>query len=261
MAELSFIDVSGVADINWPRLRLSSRHFAHPVTRQRSPMPLQKGHGLVVQELLIASADGSQPTISDLAGNTGVSLSTASRAISQLAEHGLVSKLRAGGQVMVVVTDRVAVAERLAAQTTWPAGEVIGGYMWGRNVWDLAARVSGVAHEAGIDLAVTARTGAAFMGVLGTSSPSEVRCWVDLGGQELAAVAEQLQLEPGPQGTWNVILSADPWRVGVHHRHKASFEEWTATVAHPVRVWCDLHAEQRGVEFAAQLWGAVSHAG
>jgi hypothetical protein len=58
----------------------------------------------------------------------------------------------------------------------------------------------------------------------------------------------------------NVRISADRWRVGVHRRAIARFDELTAMVAHPLRVWCDLHAEQRGSEFAAQLWGEISHA-
>src|SRR5260370_22672111 len=84
-AELSFIDVTGVVDIEWPRLRVSARRFAQPIKRRRSPIPLQKGHALVVQELLIAASGGAQPTISELAEGAGVDLSTASRAISQLA--------------------------------------------------------------------------------------------------------------------------------------------------------------------------------
>jgi hypothetical protein len=87
-----------------------------------------------------------------------------------------------------------------------------------------------------------------------------MRCWVDIDGRSLAGVAEELKLEPAPEGGSNVTLSTDPWRVGIHHRGDASFRDWTATVAHPVRVWCDLHSEKRGTEFAAQLWEVVSHA-
>lgn len=260
-AEVSFIDVTGVVDICWPRLRVSARHFAQPARRRRSPVPLQKGHALVVQELLTAAASGSRPTISELADGAGVSLSTASRAISQLAEHGLVAKERTDRHISVTVVDQVEVAERLAARTAWPGDQEITGYLWGRNAYDLAARISERAAEAAIDLAVTGRMGAAFLGVLGTSSPPEIRCWVDTGGRALPAVAERLGLEPAPQGATNIALSADPWRVGTHRRSNVSFEEWTATIAHPIRVWCDLHGEQRGIEFAAQLWRAVSHAG
>ncbi|MDQ2875538.1 MAG: winged helix-turn-helix domain-containing protein [Actinomycetota bacterium] len=163
-AELSFIDVSGVADVNWPRLRVVARRFAQPVSRQRSPIPLQKGHAAVAQELLIATAGGAEPTLADLAQDAGVSLSTTSRAITQLAEHGLVVKKRSGSHVVVAVADRVEIAERLAAQSAWPGGQRIGGYLWGRNTWDVAARLSANAAEAAITLAVTGRAGAAFLG-------------------------------------------------------------------------------------------------
>jgi DNA-binding transcriptional ArsR family regulator len=259
-AELSFVDVSGIADINWPRLQVATGRFAQPVSRQRSPVPLQKGHALVVQELLIATASGAEPALADLAEGAAVSLSTASRAITQLAEHGLVVKKRSGSHVAVAVADRVEVAERLAAQSAWPGGQRIGGYLWGRNVWDVAARLSANARQAGVALAVTGRAGAAFLGVLGTSSSSEVRGWVDAGERPLTELADILGLEPAPQEAANVALSSDPWRVGVHRRGSISFDGWTAAVAHPVRVWCDLHSDKRGAEFAAQLWGVITHA-
>jgi DNA-binding transcriptional ArsR family regulator len=257
-AELSYIDVGGIADINWPRLRLSTRRFGQPVIRRRSPIALQKGHARVVQELLIATLSGSRPTIGQLAEGSEVDLSTASRAISQLAEHGLVAKRRADSHVAVDLVDRVEVAERLAAETAWPGGDLIEGYAWARNVWELAANLSENADQAGIGLAVTGRTGAAFHGVLGTSSPPQVRCWIDVSQHPLTAAAELIGLEPAPKEAANVALSADPWRVGLQHRSDASFEDWTATVAHQVRVWCDLHNEPRGTDFAAQLWGAFT---
>jgi DNA-binding transcriptional ArsR family regulator len=259
-AELSFIDVSGVADISWPRLRVAARRFAQPVSRQRSPLPLQKGHAAVAQELLIATVGGAERALADLAKGAGVSLSTASRAITQLAEHGLVVKQRSGRHIAVVVADRVEIAERLAAQTAWPGDQRIGGYLWGRNTWDVAARLSANAREANLILAVTGRAGAAFLGVLGTSSSAQVRCWVDAGGRSLADIADRLGLDPVPDEAANIAFSADPWHVGVHHSESKSFEGWTATVAHPVRVWCDLHGENRGADFAAQLWGGITHA-
>jgi len=259
-AELSFIDVSGVADIAWPRLRVVDRRFAQPVSRRRSPVPLQKGHGAVAQELLIATVDGARTSLAGLAAGAGVSLSTASRAITQLAEHGLVHKERLGGHVMVAVADRVEIAERLAAQTAWPGGHRIGGYLWGRNTWDIAARLSANAAAADVDLAVTGRAGAAFLGVLGTSSSAEVRCWVDVSERSLTAIANSLGLDPAPDEAVNVVLSSDSWHVGIHRRGNISFDDWTAVVANPVRVWCDLHGEKRGAEFAAQLWGIIANA-
>lgn len=257
-AELSFIDVSGIADISWPRLRVVARHFGQPVSRHRSPLPLQKGHAVVAQELLIATSGGAEPLLADLAKDAGVSLSTASRAVTQLAEHGLVVKKRSGGHVAVAMADRVEVAGRLAAQTAWPGDQHISGYLWGRNTWDVAARLSANAAEANLALAVTGRAGAAFLGVLATSSSAQVRCWVDADGCSLTDIADRLGLDPAPEEACNVALSSDPWHVGVNRRGTKGFEDWTATVAHPVRVWCDLHSENRGTEFAAQLWGAIT---
>lgn len=259
-AELSFVDVSGVAEISWPRLRISTRQFARPVERRRAAIPLQKGHSLVVQELLIVSADGSRPTITELAEHVSVSVSTVSRVVAQLAEQGLVERVRDWRHVGVSLTDRVELAELLASRTAWPTSEVIYGYAWGRNIWDVAATISRNAAGAGVDLAITGRTGAAFQGILGTASPSEVRCWAHLNGRTLTDVAEQLGLEPAPRDSSNVLVSADPWRIGVHRSSAVRFEEWTATVSHPVRVWCDLHSEERGREFAAQLWGTLRYA-
>lgn len=252
--EISYIDVGGVVEVSWPRLRVSARRFGQPVMRRRSPIALQKGHARVVQELLITAVSGYQPTIGQLAERANVDMSTASRAISQLADHGLVVKKRIDRHIVVELVNMVEVAERLAAETAWPGDEVIRGYAWGRNVWHLADTISKNSDEAGIGLAVTGRAAAAFLGVLGTSSPSQVRCWIDVSQHSLTAAAELIGLEPAPEEAANVALSADPWRVGIHNRGKASFEGWTAAITHPVRVWCDLHGEPRGAEFAAQLW-------
>lgn len=254
-AGLSFVDVSGVADICWPRLRVVERHFGQQMRRRRSPLPLQKGHAAVAQELLTATAGGAEPGLADLATGAGVSLSTASRAVTQLAEHGLVVKKRPGHRVTVAVADRTEIARRLADRTCWPGEEVTGGYLYGRSTWHVAARLSANAAAAGVSLAVTGRAGAAFLGIVSTSSPAEVRCWVDARGRSLADIADSLGLEPVPENLANVTLSADKWGTGLHRRGDKNFEEWTATVAHPIRVWCDLHDELRGPDIAAQLWG------
>lgn len=257
-AGVSFVDVSGVAEIHWPRIDVSERRFGKPVRRKRAALPFQKGHALVVQELLILTADGTRPTISEVAESAGVSLPSASKAISQLEEHGLVAKQRDGARVMVEVLDRVAISVRLAERTSWPGEETIAAYLWGRTVFDVAARLSAAADEADTEVAVTGRTGAAHYGVLGTSSPKEVRCWIAAGDALLADVADRLGLEPAPREEANLVLSADRWKVGVHRRRELSLDEAHAWVAHPLRVWCDLHDEERGAEFAAQMWGAVS---
>jgi hypothetical protein len=259
-ADLSFIDAGGVAEINWPRLRVATGQFAKEVVRRRSAMPLQQGHAVVAEELLIAAVDGGQPTVTELARRAQVSVSTASRTVSQLAGHGIVEREQAWRQVAVRVVDLAGLADLLVERTGWPGQDVIGGYAWSRNIWDLAATISRTAAETGIEVAVTGRVGAAFWGVLGMSSPSELRCWVSLKEGPLAAIASRLGLEPVPRESANVRISADPWQIGVRHRTEVHLDEWAATVAHPLRVWCDLHSEERGPEFAAQLWGKARHA-
>lgn len=257
-AGVSFVDVSGVAEIHWPRINVSERRFGKPVRRKRAALSFQKGHALVVQELLILTADGTAPTIGEVAESAGVSLPTASKAISQLEEHGLVAKHRDGTRVMVDMIDRVAIAVRLAERASWPGEETLAGYLWGRTVFDVAARLAAAGDAAGVELAVTGRVAAAHYGVLGTSSPKEVRCWVAIHGALLPDVAESLELEPAPREEANVVLSTDRWRVGVQRRQELQLDDASAWVAHPLRVWCDLHDEERGAEFAAQMWGVVS---
>jgi hypothetical protein len=257
-AGLSFIDVGGVLEVDWPRLQASSAQFGKEVVRRRQPAPLQKGHALVAEELLMAALAGQQHTVTELARQTGVDKSIASRTVAQLAGLGMVE--RSGYQGAVRVAGPADLAELVAARTAWPGTEVVVGYAWGRTIFDTAATVSRNAVAARLDIAVTGRVGAAFLGVLGTSSPSEVRCWVGADGRSLEEVAAELGLEPASAESANVRLSADRWRIGIHRRAIARFDELTATVAHPLRVWCDLHGEQRGSEFAAQLWAEISRA-
>ena len=256
-ADVSFMDVSGVVEISWPRIRVSVGRFAQPARRRRSPVPLQKGHAVVVQELLVSAAGGTDPTISDLARAAGSTPSTASRVVSQLAAHGLVSKRRSDHHVRVSVTDPVKLAQRLASRTDWTSAVALAGFVWGRTVWDVAAHLSAAAVEHHVELAVTGRVGAAFLGVIGTSSPSEVRCWVVADGRPLPDIAALLGIEPAPDDESNVSLADDRRRLGVHRSAMATFDEWTAITSHPIRTWCDLHSERRGTEFAAQLWGVT----
>ena len=72
-------------------------------------------------------------------------------------------------------------------------------------------------------------------------------------------VAAALGLEPAPDEAANVVLSNDKWRVGVTRRRYERFDDFNAWAAHPVRIWCDLHDEQRGAEYAAQMWSVVTH--
>lgn len=258
--QISFVDVSGVAEINWPRLRVRASRSGQQVKRRRAPVPMQKGHALVAQATLIGALSSGRPTVSDVAAATGTSRSTASRTINQLASYGLVAKEREGKAVRVRVVDMVELAALLADRTAWASGPVLLGYAWGRSVWDTASRVSERADALGIGMAVTGRVGAAFLGVVGTSSPERLRCWVS-SQESLAEVAEQLEIESAPPDEANLEISVDRWGVGLYGATNRSFDQWRAMVAHPVRVWCDLHVERRGVEFADQIWSRLTHAG
>ncbi|MCL2583815.1 MAG: MarR family transcriptional regulator [Streptosporangiales bacterium] len=261
-SEISFMDVGGVAEIVWPRIRVSAGQFTgQTIVRRRTPVPLQKGHALVAQELVIAGSEGERLAVTELASRARVSVSTVSRAAARLAEHGLVERRQDRRQIRVEVTDLAALAELLAERTKWPGSESIGGYVWGRTIWDAVALISRNAAQGGIAASVTGRAGAAFLGVFGTSPPAEARFWVTLDeSSSLVEIAATLGLEPAPRESANIRLSADPWRVGTSRGEAGIFDGLTATVAHPVRVWCDLRGEQRGVDFAAQLWGSVSNA-
>ncbi len=258
-AGVSFLDVSGVAEFDWPRIRVSANRLDGSVQRRTSPIPLQKNHALVVQELLIIASRSHSPTINELARGTQVSPSSVSRAIARLATHGLVDKQRIGREVRVKVTDPVELASRLAERTAWGHTDVLFAYRWGRTPWDVAARLSSDAAKQGVRLVVSGRAGAAFLGALGTSSPALIRCWVDSPQLPLADIPAALGLEAAREEEANVAIAVDPWRIGVHRSDAARLDQWTATVSHPLRVWCDLHSEQRGTEFAAQMWGGISH--
>ena len=120
---------------------------------------MQKGHALVAEELLIESLDGTPPTITELADRAGVNKSTASRTVAQLAAQGLVMRKQGLRQVPVVVTDLDGLAQLLAERTAWPGHEVVSGYACGHNIWDTASALSRNAVNAGIEIAVTGRTG------------------------------------------------------------------------------------------------------
>ncbi len=102
------------------------------------------------------------------------------------------------GRSVIEVTDAVQLAELLAERSTWPNGPTVHGYMWGRTVWEIAALVGEQAARNKIVVAVTGRTALAYLGVMTTSSPPDVRVWVDAGDRELAEVAPLLGLEPAP---------------------------------------------------------------
>ncbi len=258
---ISFIDLSGVTVINWPRIQaISSRSF-EAVQRHRSPLPFQKGYGRVIQQLVAATLEGQTLTISELAEQASSNQSSASRAVAQLVAQGLVGKSRHGGRKVIEVVDPVQLAELLADRSVWPNEQTVSGYVWGRTVWEVSSLVGDQAARHEIEVAVTGRTALAYLGVMSTSSPPGVRVWVDTAGRDLADVAPLLGLESAPAEESNVTLSADPWHVGTHRHSMRSYGGTKAPIAHPVRVWCDVQAEPRGTEFAAQLWKVMRNGG
>jgi hypothetical protein len=256
-SRISFLDVSGAAEIVWPRVAVSAGRFTVTGQRRRSPVPLQQGHALVAQEVFIATRRGARPTIGAVGRGASVHLSTASRAIAQLAAQGMVARSQVGQRVLLSVPDPATLGERLAQRTSWPGPLTIFGYLHGRNPWDIAARLTARARRADIGLTVTGRVGAGFLGVTLAPTPPQVRCWVAEGERDLSQVVRTLGLEPAAQDDSNIAISADRWGVGVHRASLRTLDAATATVAHPLRVWCDLRGEQRGPELAAQLWGRI----
>jgi DNA-binding transcriptional ArsR family regulator len=258
---VSFLDVSGVIEITWPRIRASGSRSFETVQRHRSPLPFQKGYGRVVQQLTASALAGQILTISELAERANSNPSSVSRAVAQLVEHGLVTKVRDGGRSVIDVFDAVQLAELLAQRSVWPNGQTVSGYVWGRTVWEVAALIGDNAKRNDIVVAVTGRTALAYLGVMATSLPRDVRVWVDTRDRDLAEIASLLGLEAAPAEESNVTLSADPWHVGTHRSSMRSFDGLNAPIAHPVRVWCDVQAEPRGTEFAAQLWKVMRNGG
>ena len=159
------------------------------------------------------------------------------------------------------MVDPVQLAELLAQRSVWPSERTISGYVWGRTAWEVASLIGEHAARHEIVAAVTGRTAQAYLGVMATSSPPDVRLWVNTGGRNLADLAPLMGVEAAPAEESNVTLSADPWHVGTHRHSMRSFDDMKAPIAHPVRVWCDLHAEPRGTEFAAQLWRVLRNGG
>lgn len=270
-AGVSFACDDGEVEVTWPGRIAPSPGLA---------LALPHWDALLAQELVIAAADGRSMACAELARVTGASVAEVLAAVGRLADHGLVqlagpsaaSPAPSGGPLAVsepdfeaaaaramtadvTVTDVAALEDVLARRTAWPgSGRVAGGYVWGRNMWDVAARISRDAVAAGIDVVVTGRAAAAFFGVVGPTSRSEVWCWASTQGRSLKVIAAELKLEPVPWDDANVMVAADPHGIGTGHRASVNSGEWMATVAHPLRIWCDLHHERRGLDLAGKLW-------
>jgi DNA-binding MarR family transcriptional regulator len=252
-AGVSFLDPQGVAEISWPGVHVSEARFGQAVDRRSTALPLRQGSARVVQALLIAAVDGRTPSIGELATEADVGISTASRAVSQLERHGYVRKRRDATRVDVEVTATSRIAERLAAETGWPGGgEVIPCYRWGRSVGIIASDVSEAARRERVRFAVTGSTAASFLGVIGTSAPRTIRCWVRTEGH-LVDAAQALGLEPASASGANIELARDQRGLGTDGAFESVSSDGMATISHPVRIWCDLYGEQRGEDVASQF--------
>lgn len=225
-----------------------------PDARLRSP------HLPVVQELLIAATRGEELTFAELTARGGQRI-FAGEAVEELEARGYVEQRRESARrVLVVVRDAGGLADLLAGLSAWPGTSRQGGrrllavgYLWGRNSWDIAARLTRNAEAADVPLAVTGRTGAAFYGIAGPSSRIQVRCWAVADRKTATVMAGRLGLEEVPEREANVLVAADPWRLGTGGAGIIRSGKCEASVAHPARVWCDLHGEDGGRELAAGL--------
>ncbi|MGH3170092.1 MAG: hypothetical protein ACRDN0_29940 [Trebonia sp.] len=249
-AGVSFACDDGVVEVTWPRRITPS---------PRLTLTLAREEALLAQELVIAAVAGQSPTCRELGDWTRTSADDVLAVAAKFAEHGLVRLAGQPSGSRVTVTNVTALADALAHRTAWPGShKVVGGYAWGRNIWAIATLVSRNAAAAGIDVAVTGRAAAAFHGVVGPASRSEVWCWVSAEGRSLKTIATELRLEPVPWDDANVLVAADPYGIGTSRRGSADSGQWTATVAHPLRVWCDLHHEDRGLDLTGKIWPRVS---
>jgi hypothetical protein len=188
-----------------------------------------------------------------------VDVAVASSAAETLARHGFVSKQREGNTVLIGVDDVSSLARLLADRTGWEHAKVVWAHGFGRSPLDVAHRVTRAAKDSGTSVAVTGRVGATYLGIVGTGEPSTVRVRVEATPDDAAVALEQLGLEAVDREAANVAVALDRWRLGTTSAQVHRFQRYSALIAPPVRVWCDLDGEPRGTEFAAHLWEMMRH--
>lgn len=256
-AEVSWFDVTGVIELHWPRINVSAHTFsAVNGRRNRTPLGLSQGRAVVVQVLCACAISPHAPlNISNLARMAGVPLSLASRTIKDLVAYGLATK--SGGKAPVIVPDTSALARLLAERSPWKPGNELWGYCWGTSSFDVASRMSATAVRQHVEMAVTGRVGAAFMGVIGTGPASPLRIRVTAREEEQQILFSKLEIEYVPREEANVVVAIDRWGVGTNGSRWRELGSHRALIAAPLRVWCDIRDEPRGLEFAAQLWGMI----
>ena len=258
VAGVSWLDPSGIFELHWPRVEVNADSFYVKRTkRRRLSLGLQQGRAVVAQVLCEAAIANEGPMlVADLAERAGVTLSIASRTTTDLVAHGLASK--AGGKAPVYVLDRSALARAIAERTEWQRSDVEWGYIFGASALDIAARISSAVQRDDVKVAVTGRTAAAYLGILGTGEAGPVRLRAMTKKDGLRPTCRQLGIEVVSREEANVVVAADPWGLGYRGARWMEIDRYRALVASPLRVWCDVADEPRGTEFAAQLWGMMT---
>lgn len=248
----SWLATDGRMELRWPRLAVSAHRLsvsAPTPARKRAPVALQKRQGVVAQVLCELALSGSLPvTVSQLAGAAEVGVAVASSAAHALARHGYVAKQRDGKTVLIDVDDISSLARLLADRTGWEHAKVAWAYGFGRSPLDVAHRITRAARESETNMAVTGRVGATYLGVIGTGDPSTVRVRVEATPDDAAAALDRLGLEAVDREEANVAVALDRWRLGTTHAQVLRFQKYSALIAPPVRVWCDLDGEPRGTD-------------
>jgi hypothetical protein len=232
-----------------------------PGTDVRAFVPLEQ-RAQLAQELLIGVTRGQRLSFADLAERTGTDTDFVAQVVRELAVRRFAHEDQPGGAAAdersVRVTDPAGLARMLAVWTAWPAGgKPALGYIFGRNIWDVAALISRAAVEAGIGLAITGRAGAAYYGVSGPAGRSQVHCWVAPGDVSFLEAVERLGLEPAGRDTANVLLVHDGLGLGTTASATIRSGRHEAVIASPVRVWCDLHGEAGIGPIDTELWKRV----
>jgi hypothetical protein len=257
-SQVGYLDRSGAAEVHWPRLDVQSTRLWSRRLRRTDPVPLQKGHALVAQEVLLDSLRRETPSINEVAEAAEVAQPTASKAVSQLAAAGLLTKRRIDRRTQVHDVDQRALGLRLLDRSPWPRNRVVHAYLWGSTSSDVLARLMRRTRDLppSLSFAVTGRLGAAAYGIIGTAPPRSVHGWV-AGAHSEEEALDLMGIEVASPEEANLSIALDRWGVGTHRARERLIGEQVVRVSNPVRVWCDLHAEQRGSEFADQLWGLM----
>jgi len=255
--QVSFLDVDGAAEFFWPRLRSSHSRFTDAHIERRTPaVTLRGAHARIVQTLLATWVDGERfGSATELADRAQASEATTSRALHKLASHGLIELISDGRSHSPRIVDAPALAGTLLREAGWPAKELYHGYRYGRDATERAGALSDSADEHGVVLAVTGITAARALGVLTTAPPPRLKVWLDLPPSEIALAMRRLEVDPVEPDESNCVFAVDRYRFGTLGRRRGSAAGW---MAHPVRVWCDVHDEPRGPDIAAQMWNAFT---